>query len=213
MITSNDRIRVSLAFLRDSDPNIYSRGDAVVKGMTANAAYPQPPADLAALRTELNSYSAAITTALDGGKAAIANRQSQRVAVVKTLRLLAHYVEAASNGNMDAFISSGFEALTVTRTAPQPLAVPTIRSIDQGSSGQLQITIAPVAGAVSYELRYALQGAGGASGPWTSQPVTRVRPHNLVTGLTPGGTYEFQVRALGHLGFTDWSNPFPKMTT
>jgi hypothetical protein len=28
-----------------------------------------------------------------------------------------------------------------------------------------------------------------------------------ITGLTPAGTYQFQVRALGKLGFNDWSAP------
>jgi hypothetical protein len=26
-----------------------------------------------------------------------------------------------------------------------------------------------------------------------------------ISGLTPAGTYQFQVRALGKLGYTDWS--------
>jgi hypothetical protein len=30
-----------------------------------------------------------------------------------------------------------------------------------------------------------------------------------ISGLTPAGTYQFQVRALGKLGYTDWS---PSMT-
>ena len=214
MSGKKDRIRVSLAFLTGMDADIYSRGEAVVKGMTGNTAYPQPPADLVALKTDLDSYSAAIAAALDGGKAAIANRQSHREGVSKTLRLLAHYVEAVANGDLNTVISSGFNSLNVVRgTAPRLLEVPFIRDIVHASSGQLVITISQVAGAASFELRYALQGAGGATGPWTSQPVTRVRPPCLVTGLTPGGTYDFQVRALGHLGFTDWSNTFTKMST
>jgi len=35
----------------------------------------------------------------------------------------------------------------------------------------------------------------------------------LVNGLTPGTTYVFQVRALGRLGYTDWSGTVTRMST
>ena len=33
------------------------------------------------------------------------------------------------------------------------------------------------------------------------------RPTPRFSDLTPGGTYTFQVRAFGKLGFSDWSSP------
>ena len=34
-----------------------------------------------------------------------------------------------------------------------------------------------------------------------------------VTGLTPGTIYAFQVRAMGRLGYTDWSDSATRMCT
>src|SRR6266850_1041533 len=96
-------------------------------------------------------------------------------------------------------LSSGLEALTITRGALQPLGPASIRRIDQGNTGQLLVKVASVAKAWSYELRYASLGAGGATGPWTYQPITSVASPTPCNGLTPGATYAFQVRALGRL--------------
>jgi hypothetical protein len=59
-------------------------------------------------------------------------------------------------------------------------------------------------GAIAFEVRYALEGSGGALGAWTTLTLTSARKAT-VSGLTPAGTYQFQVRALSKLGYTDWS--------
>ena len=60
-------------------------------------------------------------------------------------------------------------------------------------------------GAISYTLRYALVGTGGVPGPWTE--VILISPKKVtINNLTPGSTYAFQVRALGKLGYSDWSD-------
>ena len=82
-------------------------------------------------------------------------------------------------------------------------------SIDRGpNSGQAVVKVESQTGAIAYDVHYALEGTGGALGPWTT--MTMASPRKVtVSGLTPAGTYQFQVRALGKLGYTDWS---PSMT-
>jgi hypothetical protein len=63
----------------------------------------------------------------------------------------------------------------------------------------------PVPKAVSYAVRFAALGADGKPANWTEQPSAAIRSINVI-GLTPGATYAFQVRALGRLGNTDWSD-------
>jgi hypothetical protein len=58
-------------------------------------------------------------------------------------------------------------------------------------------------GAVAFDVRYALQGAGGALGPSTIVTVTKAKKVTI-SGLTLAGIYQFQIRALGVLGYTDW---------
>ena len=61
--------------------------------------------------------------------------------------------------------------------------------------------IAALIGAIAYELRYNLV-ANGALGPSTTLTLTSACRLTL-TGLTTAGTYQFQVRALGKLGYND----------
>jgi hypothetical protein len=58
--------------------------------------------------------------------------------------------------------------------------------------------VAALIGAIAYELRYTLVANGGAPGPSTTLTLTSSRKLTI-TGLTPAGTYQFQVRALGKL--------------
>ncbi len=212
-IPKTKRIRVLFAFISGKDGDILSHGEAALKGMTGNTAYPTPPVDLTALKTALDSYSIAIGDALDGGRKAINARVIQRQAVVKMLRLLAHYVESACNDDMTTFLTSGFEPLTVTRVPPQQPGPATISTIDYGKSGEVLVWITRDPKAISYQLRYTALGAGSTPGTWVSQLIAKVRKPVSCTGLTPGTIYAFQVCTLGPLGLTDWSDSVTKMAT
>ncbi len=99
------------------------------------------------------------------------------------------------------------------RTPPQPVSAPSIVRVNQGNSGQLLVTIQPVARARSYELRYApVPAAARATVNWTRIVVASTKPATPINNLTPGGNYTFQVRAFGKLGFSDWSAPVERMS-
>jgi len=156
-----DIIKATMPFTQLSDADLLQALNKVHDGMLNNAAYPNPPVDMAGLKAAIDAYTAAVTVALDGGKTAIFARDKRRKDVLIMLRLLAHYVESACKNDMPTFISSGFEpAAKRQRTAPQPVSVPSIAALDQGNSGQLLVTIQAVAHARSYEIRYAPFPAG-----------------------------------------------------
>jgi hypothetical protein len=59
-------------------------------------------------------------------------------------------------------------------------------------------------GVLTFDVRYALEGAGGVLGPWTVVTIAGARK-TIITGLTALGTYHFQIRAFGKVGgHTDW---------
>jgi hypothetical protein len=58
-------------------------------------------------------------------------------------------------------------------------------------------------GAIAFDVRYALEGTGGVPGSWTVVTITRPKKVTI-SGLTLAGIYQFQIRALGVLGYTDW---------
>ncbi len=207
------RVRMSLGLSMAKDGDVLSRGEAVITGMTGNPAYPTPPVALSALKTALDSLSATASVALDGSKQAIAEKNQQAEAVLTMLRQLGHYAEAACNNDPVVFTSSGFVAALPNRVPAQPLPPAGINKIVQGNSGQLLVLVKPLPKARNYELRYSVAASGGASISWTTETITHARPASPINGLTPGTTYTFQVRALGKLGFTEWSDPVIRMTT
>ena len=209
MTEKNPRARVSLAFLQEKDTDVHVGGKRVVAGMTGNPEFTNPPVKLAELDALLDSYNDAITACLDGGRLATATRNSLREAVTKALRRLAAYVESVANGDETIIRSSGFDSWTYQRSQPQPLETPAPAKLQQGSSGEFYVAVTRLEDAKNYELRYGV--AGTDPGTWSSQDVTRVRPATLISGLTPGVIYTVQVRALGHMGWTDWSDPISKM--
>jgi hypothetical protein len=128
------------------------------------------------------------------------------------LEQLAHYVEANCKDDLATFTSSGFFVASTTKSASQPLVQPSIAKVVQKITGQLIVTIQALQGAVSWELRYAILGAGNTVGNWTSLMLTSTKK-TAIDNLTPGTTYTFQVRALGRLGYSDWSDPVNRMCT
>jgi hypothetical protein len=127
------------------------------------------------------------------------------------LHQLGHYVEVACKGDMNTFVSSGFVAVSRTRAPEQPVGQPVIASIDQGNSGQLLVTIKNVPRARHYELRSGAVPVGGGAINWATILVATTKPPTVFNNLTPGGTYSFQVRAFGKLGYSDWSDPVSRM--
>jgi hypothetical protein len=196
--------------------DLLTRAGAVLKGMSPpNTAFitPAPPVDMPTFGALVTNFGAAITAAEDGGKVAITALGKIRLQVIHGLKQLGAYVEANCNGDLAIFTSSGFPAVSNVRKPAVPLTPATVRKVKNGAnSGQLMILIAALIAALSYELRYAAV-AGGVPGAWTTVTVTKVRAAVSITGLTPGTSYAFQVRALGKLGFTDWSDSVTQMCT
>ena len=206
-------IQPALGVTQMPDGDLLSRLNAVHDGMLNNPAYPNPPVDLAGFKAAIDAYTAAAAAALDGGKSAIVTRDKRRTDAIIMLRLLGHYVEGACKNDMKTFLSSGFLAVPAgRRTPPQPVSPTSIVWIDQGNSGQLVVTIQPVAKARSYDLRYAPVPAAGADVHWTTIVVPTTKPPTPINNLTPGVTYTFQARAFGKLGFSDWSASVERMS-
>jgi hypothetical protein len=194
-------------FKKMSDVDVVKNGIGILNNMTGNPKFPNSPVDLAVLKTDLDTLSALIAESADGSKKVIAKKNQQRQTVIGMLRMLARYVEVASQGDVATFKTSGFQLASTTKTKPSPLSEK-IRKIQRGAnSGQIDVWIQPYPKAVSHEIRYAAAGPGGAPpATWTTQPVAFVKAPAVVTGLTPGANYLFQARALLKGGYTDWTD-------
>jgi hypothetical protein len=178
---------------------------AAYNGVLNNSAFSTPPFDLASFKAGIDRFSALIIDAADGGKKAISAKNKQRVALIEMYTRLGHYVESACNNDVTTFNTSGFtQVAKAVKTPPVPLTEAAFSWIDRGpNSGDVVVQPEKQSDAIAFDVRYALVGAGGALGPWTT--VTIVKSKKVtISGLTMAGVYQFQIRALGVLGYTDW---------
>ncbi len=207
-------IKVSLAFVQAAPADLYTFASSVYTGMNGNAAYPTPPFDMPSFKTAIDAYDTLVAAALDGSKKVLTQRNHQGEVLIKILRQLAHYVEAACKDDMTTFNSSGFQAVSKGRAATPPLSQ-SIRKITEGpKSGVLLVWLLAVAGALSYELRWAPVATGSsatAAPAWISSLVPSTHPPATVSNLTPGTIYQFEVRVLGKNGWLDWGGNATRM--
>jgi hypothetical protein len=213
MSTNDKTIRALDGFSGVTDSDVVNRGFSVQTKMTGNLYFPNPPVDLAVLKTDIETLSALMAESLDGSKKVIAQKNKQRKVVVKKLRLLGRYVEVACDDDMAIFQTSGFEAASKMRAVTPPLSEK-IRRIEHGAnSGQLVVWIKAVPGALCYELRHAPL-TDAVPGEWTTVLLTRgTRKPVILNSLSPGSLYAFQARALGKDGYTDWTDSLTFMCT
>jgi hypothetical protein len=177
------------------------------KGLTGNPNFTTLPVDLVTFKSGTDTLSTLVTDAADGGKKAITAKNKQRGVMEKQYTLLGHYVESASNDDPAIFATSGFVPAP-PRVPPAPLPDPIIDWIDRGSvTGSVVVKVKNVPKAISYSLQYAVVVTPGTlPTSWTTIPLPGSKKVTI-SNLTPGANYAFQVRALGRLGYTNWSNP------
>jgi hypothetical protein len=208
-------IKAVFGFSKLAPVDLLARGNAVLAGVYADPTWANltPPIDKATFKAAVDSYSSLSTEALDGSKKAIAARNHQGEVIIKMLRQLAHWVEATCNEDVKTFLASGFQAVSTTPTKAAPLTE-SIRKIEPGpNTGQILIVLKALAAALAYELRWSAAVANGTPATWTSQHIGLTRPPTIITGLTPGTSYVFQVRAITKTSTTDWSDPITRICT
>ncbi len=206
-------IRIADGFKKQSAEQLASTGGVIIAGLTNNPAFPSPPVDLKTVQTAVDDLNTALAAQAHGGRAATAEKNKKQDALIVLLRKLKHYVEDNCGDDLAILLSSGFQPAVNTRNR-SPLANPTIIGVDFGNnSGELVLKVTAILRAKCYEVRSAAIGAGNTPGPWQSTGLFTNSRSMTVTGLTPGTTYAFQVRAVGgSTGYSDWSNPVSCMS-
>jgi hypothetical protein len=203
-------VRIITGFRRSSNEQLATVAAAVIKGMTGNKAFPNPPVDLTAVQTALDEYLAALAAMVQGGTTATATKNNKRDVLTDFLEKLAHYVQTHCGNDREVLLSSGFPAIR-TRAAATTSDKPSIISVDNGTRTELVVKVAGVRRARCYELRSAVVDAGGTTGPWQPKGLFTNSRSMLVDGLIPGSNYVFQVRAINTAGLTEWSDPVAHM--
>jgi hypothetical protein len=206
-VTKVKKIKAVLGKQKTSDGNLIKDLVAVYDGMNGNTQLPNSPVDMPTYKAAIDAYTVYVANAADGGKKAISAMRKQREAVIKMYTLIGHYVEGACNDDPAIFATSGFVAVSTTRTPAGPLGPSTFEWIDRGDvSGQIVFKPKTQPEKVlHYEVRFGVSVSGAAPTSWTEIPLPSPKKYT-VSNLTPGATYAFQIRAYGPLGYNDWSD-------
>jgi hypothetical protein len=215
-----------MGFAALTDPKLLMLANGVLKGLTGNAAFPNPTPSLATFTTDLTAFSNSATVALDGGKNAKSMRDKAKKVLVSDLKQLAMYAETNCNEDPAVFNTSGFTAKAKAASSG-PVGVPVIKSLDYGNvPGQILASIKSMPGAKSYNLRLGPMPPGTATalgaasstaptaGPspaaapaaWTVVQVGIVKKAIPLDNLVSGTVYAVQVQALGAQGLSAWSD-------
>jgi hypothetical protein len=206
MTAATRKLNIRRNFRRAKLDDLVSRAHTVFTDMGANASvFTTPPIPLATLKQDSDNLAASNAAAKEGGPKEIAQREKDRLTLEHDLDLLGSYALKVANGDPAVMTSSGFIPLPPrVRSEPQPLPTPGAPEIEQGVTGQFNVSVSPIKGAHNYEVHWA-PVINGLPGTWTIETLAIARKPLTVTGLTPGTTYAFQVRAFGKAGWTDWS--------
>jgi hypothetical protein len=205
--TKIPKLTISHTFSTTKVPDLLTQAQKVFTNVNASTTtFPNPPVPLTQIQADITALTGSSAAATDGSKKDIAQRNKDRHTLEQDLTLLGAYVVKVANGDPAIITASGFTpAPPRVHTAPQPLAQPSTPSVTQGNSGQALVQLKPIDKAKSYEIQVASM-ANGVPGIWTTTMVTAAKRPVSITGLTPGTTYAFKVRALGALGYTDYSD-------
>ena len=207
----NNPLRVMLGFATATDGKLEEFAGVVVKGLTDNPAFPNPPVKPDALNALLTTFRQSLTAQEEGGKIATASKQAAREALIVALRELAAYVQQNCNNEETLVYSAGFNTPNLSRTQ-RALEQPTYVRLTNGNSGQLLLQIKPVANARAYELQCAVVTPDGTIGAMQKVGLGTNSRALAINDLKPGTTYAVQVRAVGgSTRYSDWSDPTSRM--
>jgi len=206
------KLKALKTFAKMSAANLITFLYAIIASMTANPAFLTPPVTITSLKDETDKLVTLAAAAADGGTKAIGEKNKQQSLVIKMLEQIAHYVEANSNDDLVTFQSSGFTPAPTSRPPVQQPSVPAFKNVNQGNTGEMVIQMQPsTPRPLTSECHYApVVAGGGTPAVWTTVPLTGTRV--TIKGLTPGTAYIFQVRAVGKLGYTDWSDAVTRIS-
>ena len=213
MKTNTKLNRVSLAYKNTPAAMVVAFIGWIITCMVNNLSFPKPPIPLVPavppdpnapldMTTRMNNLQAAISDSRGGGAIQTAAKQAALEVAFEGLDANAFYVQTIARTNLPMLLTSGYQA-TSTNHGQSPLNPPSIASITNDTSTQLDVHVSPVANAVGYEVQTCI--AGGA---WATVKFSTQARNIPLVGLTTGTVVQVRVRALGgSTGQSDWSMP------
>jgi hypothetical protein len=207
------RFRILEDFAKLAPAPLGTFAQHILDCMTQNSAlFLQPIVSMNVLSAQIDKYGALTTEAQDSRKA-MSLRDGEGRILIGMLRQLGGYVLFVANDHEPTIASSGFNYTTTSRKQPAPRSAGIRKLVPGDTSGTMKLKAVDVDGASSYEVRLAVRQIDRSPLPneYTVKQFSDTRKFLLITGLTPGTYYIFQVRALIGENYTDWSDSVTQM--
>jgi hypothetical protein len=200
MTVSMGKVAVALNLSRKV-PELLIQSKRTIEGMTGNSWFPAPVPSLPMVQAATDKLREAEVAGLSLTRGLKSARNDGVKALVGLLNRLKAYVQGVADENPDSAASiiesAGMNVAKRTHKPKPELAV------DQGPvSGSARL----VARAVAKRAQYDWETSTDSGGTWLRRPNT-LQAKTTVTGLVPGNTYWFRMRAVTRHGVRDWCEP------
>jgi hypothetical protein len=196
-----------LNFKIASDDKVKTLSQNVVLQMTKNANFPQPTVNIETFSITVKTYVDSMVPKSKSSSDTAAIKNQNKALVVADLVLLRNYVNAVSNGDRVMLMTSGFDITPENKLKPAPNTIPTNINVKSGNySGTAQLSCDPQVAAVIYEAR-----AKTGEENWTEPAASTKSKKVILKGLVAGKMYQFQMRTMGNVDYSEWSNSISMM--
>ncbi|RYZ57142.1 MAG: fibronectin type III domain-containing protein [Chitinophagaceae bacterium] len=201
-------LRITNGFDQLADIKLFERASFIHQQMSLYATvFPSPTPSMPLLKTTIDEYQAALTTAGDRGRTLITHKNVLREQLIDLLHNLGYYVLYIAQGDRQIAMQSGFTlAKEPTRrvfAAPANLQLTYTSQI-----GEMLVRVKAVRGSGSYIYRYTADATQKVES-WQNTSCTSAKCK--ITGLTPGTLYYFCVGLVGSNDQVLYSNVRSKM--
>ncbi len=200
---------IKLGLNRLSVPDKIQFGRQIVKALTANPNFPEPPSPALA---EVTADSDALQTAYNDAKAARAaakaktTEQDDKAAELDwTLTQLAAWVEKESDGDKAKIESAGFSVRSVPTPIGELPPPEDVQVLPSDHAGTADVRWKSVRGARAYVIERTPEGPE----PHWTVIGNSTKKQATLNSMVSGTKYWFRVAAIGAAGQSAWSDPVP----
>jgi hypothetical protein len=188
------------SYKRERDSELATTSIHIVEGMENNPYFPDPPAELAAVKKLLPGYQTAVANAKGRDKVMVSFKKDKKAEMVALLTKLAAYVTLTCKGDRTMLLSSGFPISGDQGEQPMPV----IQKLDVklGPPGMITTRVKRVAGARAYMHQYTTEPPTSET-VWISEG--SLQASYTFSGLKSAVKYWIRVVALGGAGQTVYS--------
>ncbi|WP_017257599.1 hypothetical protein [Pedobacter arcticus] len=195
-------------YSRLSDANLEFKGQSIILSLTGNPTFPVTTPTLADFTALKVAFSTSLANALDGGRTNIAIKNTDRLALINSMRFLAANIESLAQGDKAKLLSSGFDLSATGETVP-PLSAPVeFKLVDGINPGEISSVVKPVAQAVAYSHEYTFTAPDEAT-VWSVKSGTSRKI--LLSGLPSGQRIFVRVAAIGRKGQEAYTNTLSRV--